>query len=114
MPQGEAESLSSLPIACHCTMGGGVLLRLCLNLFNSMWFLFVCLFVSHPTCRRPCLVFGFVSEVIVLYAAVEFVYPWEEVISGASYVTILNQKLRSKYLFLVTKLKENFIMWNTG
>ena len=44
MPQGEAESLSSLPIACHCTMGGGGSVEIVPQplQFNVV---FVCLFV---------------------------------------------------------------------
>ena len=80
-------------IACHHAWGGGygkIFFVLAspthFTVFVHLFVCFVCL--VH---RSHLIFFGFLSEGIVLCIVVDLVYPWEGVILGASYVTILEQ-----------------------
>lgn len=87
--QVEAGSFDFLPD--FMIAGVGAMARFCLSLSYPLHY--VCLFVCFicPMCRSHLIFFGFLSEGIVLCIVVDLVYPWEEVILGASYVTILEQ-----------------------
>ena len=70
--------------------------RLCLRLSSLFQYGFFLVFTMH---RSYC-ISEFLSEGIVMYVAVDLVYLWEEVSSGASYISILIWNLMN-LLFII-------------
>lgn len=91
--QVEAGSFDFLPE--FMIAGVGAMARFCLSLSYPLHY--VCLFVCFICLmyRSHLIFFELLSEGIILYIVVDLVYRWEEVILGASYITILEQNYPS-------------------